>query len=98
MESNAFCYLTLLCKLQCLKLAKSFFFRVLDKILSQVFPLTDAITAFIRRGCAASEASATGGEAKPDSTEAMSSLLLGALGGCRYLLPHLSELGDDLVR
>jgi hypothetical protein len=47
-----------------------------------VFPLSDATAAFIRRGVSAAVSDS-------DKSDPAVSLLLGALGSCRPLLPHL---------
>ena len=66
------------------------FNRLLDKILSQVFPLSESTLALIRRNGANTDAP------KTSESEACASTLLGAIGTCRQLLPHLADLGDDL--
>jgi hypothetical protein len=64
--------------------------RLLDQILSQVFPLSESTTALIRRSVASNDV------AKTSESESCTSMLLGAVGTCRQLLPHLADLGDDL--
>ena len=66
------------------------FNRLLDKILSQVFPLSESTLSLIRRSAANTDAP------KTSESEACASTLLGAIGTCRQLLPHLADLGDDL--
>ena len=66
-------------------------FRLLDKILCQVFPLTESTAALIRRNNNASNDAE-----KVTETETSTMLLLGAIGASRQLLLHLADLGENL--